>query len=562
MSTLELFEANWRAIWNGAEDSTSVGAIYTKPEIVDLVLDLSGYRADVGRLASRRLMEPSCGDGAFLQAVVRRLIQSERLHVGKIDWDCPELARSVRAIDLNSAAVAKAKTLIVDELLRENCSPERARALADTWAVHGDFLLTAWNEKFSFVVGNPPYVRLEELPKKVLAEYRRRFSTLKDRADLYIAFFERGLQLLAQDGVLAFICANRFAKNQYGAALRLLISEKFRVKQYINLEHTQPFLSEVSAYPAIVAIDRSRGGDTQAGTLEDLSSETLDFVRAQAFSQVGSIGPLATFRQWYPDGAPWSSTSQDEVRVLSTLRSNYPVLEDSGGLTRVGIGVATGADDVFILPAKSELIESGRQIPLLMAADVNVSRNEWSGRFLVNPFADADDGSLVDLSRFPGLGAHFDANAEQLRGRHVAKTRPANWFRTIDRIWPSLTSKPKLVIPDIQRGGVIGIDEGAHYPHHNVYWITSDSWDLRALQALLRSTQVLLQVRAFSVQMRGGSIRYQAQTLRRIRIPKLSILSSDVLDELRSAGPSSDQSEIDAAAARAFGVSSLNIFAA
>lgn len=551
---LELFAPNWREIWNGAEDAGAVGAIYTKIDIVELILDLVGYLPDKRKLSSFRLLEPSCGDGAFIQSVVRRLVASERIYAGYVDWQSPALSKSVRAMDLSAAAVDRARTQIVDSLVREGCPPDRALELATVWAVQGDFLLAQWTDEFSFVVGNPPYVRLEDLPKPVLAAYRSSFSTLKDRADIYIAFFERGLQLLSADGALVFICANRFVKNQYGTALRQLISERFRVRHYINLEHTQPFLSDVSAYPAIVGVDRMRGGTTYAGTLDDVSASTLGAVREQALATEARGGPLAEFSHWFPDGAPWSSTSQEEVRVLTALRNDHSLLEQSGGTTRVGIGVATGADDVFILPAQSDEIEFSRQIRLIMAGDISVAKSDWSGRFLVNPFSDADDGSLVDLSRYPGLAAYFDEHSRKLRGRHVARTRPANWFRTIDRIWPSLRTTRKLVIPDIQRGGVIGIDDGDYYPHHNVYWITSDAWDLRALQGLLRSTQVLMQVRAFSVQMRGGSIRYQAQTLRRLRIPALGSLSASVIDELISVSAGSTQQAIDSASARAFGI--------
>ena len=99
----------------------------------------------------------------------------------------------------------------------------------------------------------------------------------------------------------------------------------------------------------------------------------------------------------------------------------------------------------------------------------------------------------------------------------------------------------------------IGLDEhGQYYPHHNVYWITSASWNLQALKALLRSTFIVKQVRAYSVQMRGGSLRYQAQTLRKLRVPALASLSSDLVDRLASVASSEDQSEIDSIAQSAF----------
>ena len=104
--------------------------------------------------------------------------------------------------------------------------------------------------------------------------------------------------------------------------------------------------------------------------------------------------------------------------------------------------------------------------------------------------------------------------------------------------------------------------QGRFYPHHNLYWVTSDSWDLRALQALLRSSQVLMQIRAFSVQMRGGSVRYQAQTLRRVRIPLLATLSAAVVDRLSAVATSAVQGEIDEAATEAFGIATPRINAA
>src|SRR3546814_1594882 len=70
--------------------------------------------------------------------------------------------------------------------------------------IRDDFLLCSLSAMFDFVVGNPPYVRQERIPASLLAEYRRRYRTLYDRADLYVLFYERGLDLLAPGGRLGF----------------------------------------------------------------------------------------------------------------------------------------------------------------------------------------------------------------------------------------------------------------------------------------------------------------------------------------------------------------------
>ena len=130
---------------------------------------------------------------------------------------------------------------------------------------------------------------------------------------------------------------------------------------------------------------------------------------------------------------------------------------------------------------------------------------------------------------------------------HCARKHPRDWYRTLDRVKYALLRSPKILIPDIQLGGNVALDEsGSYYPHHNVYWITSTKWNLRALCALLRSSFVTSQIRNVSVQMRGGSIRYQAQNLRNVHIPAWSSLSALDVEKLVCAYESNDMNQLDA----------------
>jgi hypothetical protein len=549
---LELFETTWLDAWEGKEPHEPVGAVFTKPEIVALILDLAGYKPAAARLSRLRILEPSCGDGAFLGEVISRMLSSEREHAGAINWNDPHIADAIRACDLNSGFVALARQSARKTLEEAGCPSPRAEVIAEHWIVHADFLLTAWPEHFDLVVGNPPYVRIEDLPPTILQRYRHLFPTCADRADLYVAFFEKGLRLLAPGGCLAYICANRFAKNLYGRRLRELIARQYRVRYYLNLEHTQPFANDVSAYPCITVIDGEHGGPTYAATLEDIEPATLAAVQPANPDGAASASKLVHFREWYQDGSPWIATQRDAFDRLSLLASRFPCLEDSAPETTVGIGVATGADDIYVLPSKSSEVEESCQLPLVMAGDISPAQINWSGHHLIDPFDDESATGLRDFTAFPGLAAYFEKHRARLQKRHVAKKRPDTWYRTIDRVTHSLTGKPKLILPDIQAGGVIGFDSGKYYPHHNVYWITSEGWNLRTLQALLRSTFVLDQIRAHSVQMRGGSLRYQAQVLRKVRLPHFTSLSADLATQLAVNAATPDQQPLDELARAAF----------
>lgn len=77
---------------------------------------------------------------------------------------------------------------------------------------------------------------------------------MRGRADVYVGFIERGLGLLRQGGALAFICADRWMRNQYGANLREAVTSGFAVDAVISMHDVDAFESDVSAYPAIVVV--------------------------------------------------------------------------------------------------------------------------------------------------------------------------------------------------------------------------------------------------------------------------------------------------------------------
>lgn len=144
----------------------------------------------------------------------------------------------------------------------------------------------------------------------------------------------------------------------------------------------------------------------------------------------------------------------------------------------------------------------------------------------------------------PRLRAYLEARREVIAKRHVAQKAPAGWYRTIDRITPSIATRPKLLIPDIKGEAHIVYEPGRLYPHHNLYYIVSDTWDLRALRAVLRSGIARLFVATYSTRMRGGFLRFQAQYLRRIRVPQWeevpiplreALITADATDNIAAA---------------------------
>jgi hypothetical protein len=506
------------AMFHGLSEPGSVdqrGAIFTRRAVVDFMLDLVGYTPDVD-LYNTSLLEPSFGNGDFLLPAIERLLAA-RLRAKNEGLESGSIAHCIQAVELHRESYDSTRGMVLDMLERADFSSEEASRIADCWLIQGDFLLEELRPEFDFIVGNPPYVRQELIPPALLDEYRRRYSTLYDRADLYVPFIERSLYLLKDQGQLSFICSDRWMKNKYGGPLRALVAREFQLRAYVDMVDADAFHSEVSAYPAITVIAKNRPGPTRVAQRPELDEESLRQL-SLAFRSKGETPPesIREMSDIVSGSAPWILDSSDKTLLVRRIEASFPALEDVG--CKVGIGVATGADKAFIGKFDELDVEPDRKLPLAMAKDLATGHVVWRGYGVINPFT--DEGPLVDLDQYPKLRRYLEAHREQISGRHVAKKSPENWYRTIDRITPSLSRRPKLLIPDIRGDAQVAFEEGHLYPHHNLYFVVSDSWDLKALQAVLLSNLTRLFIASYSTKMRGGYLRFQAQYLRRIRLPR------------------------------------------
>ena len=527
------------------------GAIFTRSEVVDFILDLAGYTEDQP-LHEKRLLEPSFGGGDFLLPIVQRLLSAWRA-ARPIGTAVDDLGDAIRAVELHHDTFRSTYAAVVALLKREGLSANAATALADRWLSQGDFLLAPLEGQFDFVVGNPPYVRPELIPAPLLAEYRSRYQTMYDRADIYIPFIERSLTALSAGGNLGFICADRWMKNRYGGPLRSLVAERFHLKVYVDMVDTPAFHSDVIAYPAITIISREGGGATRIAHRPSIDRATLTTLAGllSAPTLPKDAGPVRELARVTNGAEPWLLESSDQMALIRRLEGAFPLLEEAG--CKVGIGVATGADKAFIGDFESLNVEPDRKLPLVTTKDIMTGEVQWRGQGVINPFAES--GGLVDLGEYPRLRRYLVARRDVIAGRHCAKKAPANWYRTIDRITPALAARPKLLIPDIKGESHIVFEGGELYPSHNLYYVTSDDWDLRALQAVLLSAVSRLFVATYSTKMRGGFLRFQAQYLRRIRIPRWADVPEPLRRELAEAAIKRDVQACNRAVFRLYGLS-------
>ncbi len=489
-------------------------SIYTKLEVVNYILDLVGYTHDTP-LSETRLLEPSMGEGDFLIPAIKRLLAT---FADKQGQTLESLQHCICAVEANPTTFAIAKSKIASLLLERGLQESVVRQLLNHWLICGDYLLQDFAEKFDFIVGNPPYVRLEKIPATVFSTYKQRYKTFTDRADIYVPFIEKSLSLLSSNGKLGFICSDRWTKNTYGKKLREYIAHSFSLNIYVDMNDVDAFRKRVMAYTAITILSRNKETYTTVLKGTDIFSDSAD-----AFQHKGEK------REVVQGSQPWIlSENADNIKQIER---RFPTLEEAG--VKIGIGVATGADKVFIVDETID-IEPEVTLPLITTKDISSGSINWSGKKVINPFS--ANGDLLPLDRYPKLAAYLQNHQYQLTQRHCAKKQPSKWYRTIDRIWPEITQQAKLLIPDIKARPHIVIDKGLYYPHHNLYFMTSAQWDIRALRAVLRSKTVEMFISEYSTRMSGGFYRFQAQYLRKIRLPYWHLIGKRMQEKLIQAG--------------------------
>jgi hypothetical protein len=523
------------------------GVVFTKRWVVELLLDLSGYCSDKN-LVDALAIEPAAGDGAFLGPMVERLVESCR-DLGRSLSECQY---SLIAYELDEASAARARAVAESILITRGVKRPLAKQLADGWVLTRDYLLDADSKQADFIIGNPPYVRLEDIPEETASVYRNSYPTMRGRADLYVAFFEAALRQLKTGGVCAFICADRWMRNQYGAELRQLITSAYSVEMLLSMHHANAFDDEVDAYPAITVI-RHRKQQSTVVASADQDAENIQPRQLATALQTKSRGRLpqgihrAVVNTWFKGEDPWPCHSPEQLALLRRLEDQFPPLEMNA---KVGIGVATGNDSVYIT-TDADLVESSRLLKLALAKDLADGTVRWSGHYLVNPW---NHDGLVDLKTYPKLRAYYEHHAAALKKRHTAEKNTGKWYKTIDRVNHILTDTHKLYIPDIKNILEPVLDQGETYPHHNLYFIQSDEWDLEVLGGLLMSKVGQFFIESYGVRMRGGYLRFQAQYLRRIRVPAPESLSKMQSHELKDAFRHRDRSHATQVALELYGV--------
>ncbi|HPD06798.1 MAG TPA: Eco57I restriction-modification methylase domain-containing protein, partial [Candidatus Bipolaricaulis sp.] len=277
------------------------------------------------------------------------------------------------------------------------------------------------NSGFDTVIGNPPYVRQEQLKDKDF--FKDRFEAYDSIADLYVYFYEIGHRLLREGGRFGMITSNKFMRAAYGERLRRFIIEKAGPLQIIDFGDL-PVFPDVLAYPCIVLT--VKGGEGAPPT-RYLRVVTLDFESLDELVQEkASVLPPGALTE-----ESWQLAGADEMAILAKMEAMSVPLKDWLGDVEIRRGVLTGCNEAFFIdentrarliaedPKSAEIIK-----PLVVGEDIERYEIDYKNRYLI--FTRRG----VDIDHYPAIKRHLEQFRERL------EPRPRDWDEAMQGRWP------------------------------------------------------------------------------------------------------------------------------
>ncbi|GHT27090.1 DNA methyltransferase [Planctomycetales bacterium] len=223
------------------------GQIYTPPFIVHKILDGIGY--DTSVILGKRIIDPACGDGRFLVEVAKRIIKyspkrklkNNLEHIYGWDIDADAVRQCIS--NLNDLV-----SIPVDwNITQTNSIKHRNKQ---------NRLKSGNAEKFDYIVGNPPYIRIQHLDIEQRQYIQKHYQFCKSGStDIYIAFYELCLDLLTDTGICGLITPNTFLCTETARVMRKYFSANANLVQITNYGDIQLF-DNAATYSAITIFNK------------------------------------------------------------------------------------------------------------------------------------------------------------------------------------------------------------------------------------------------------------------------------------------------------------------
>lgn len=504
------------------------GAFFTPDYIVDFIIsELQPKENDLN-------LDPSCGCGAFLVGLTDYYFRTYKKPIKRI------IRENIYGSDILKYNIDRTKIILT--ILALQNKEQLSESDFNLW--HQDSLRVSWDMRFDNIVGNPPYVKFQDLTDENRKYLANHWKTVEGGSyNLYFAFFELGHSLLNSTGKLGYITPNNYFTSLAGEALRKYFTQQQCVTRIIDFSHKRVF--DAQTYTAITFVNKNKNEVIVYDRIKDGYSPEVFLTTANGSPNLLKNLNIKKWRLLKTD-------EQQNIRIIETI--GLPI----GKLFDICVGIATLKDEIFFVDGSKRIgdyylkttengtfeIELGIVQPVYKISDFRTQDEvELNTRKIICPY-NIVNGIATAISetefkeKYPRCYAYLLTERDALKARDKGKVTYNPffaWGRT-----QGLTRKGRKIInPTFSqhpRFLVVTEEEGFFTNGYGVYFRENQSRGLfgnlinpvtlleniDVVQKILNSVVMDYYVSKTSVSIEGGYPCYQKNFIEKFTIPELT----------------------------------------
>lgn len=367
---------------------------------------------------------------------------------------------------------------------------------------------------FDLVIGNPPYILISRINYNSVL--KNEYQTYEQTGDIYLLFFELGLKLSKEKGIINFITSNKWLKSNYGKKFRKFIIQNSNPIQLIDFNGNKLFES-ASVDAAIFSFSKQINDNyslraTQFPTLKDLENMFVSYIESNEIelTNVSEEG--------------WIIGSNQEYELKLKIENKGIALKDWG--IEINRGIISGFSEAFIIneEKKNELIKKSKKNaeiikPLLRGRNIRKYQSVYENLYLIHTHNGIKEKKIkpIDVKKdYPTIYQYLVTFQKELENR---QDKGYNWANLRNCVYFDQLDQPKIIYPDIAKGLNFVLDETGYFINNTAYFLNTGS---KYLLAILNSKIIAFYYNAIAIQLGSSANRAFTIYIEQLPIPKIS----------------------------------------